>query len=165
MIRVDNLYRHADGGLYCLLSDDAPMKCPVTGDWLDGVIYTGEDGRLRSTSRARWGERFFPVAEVPESDLSEPEMAMVRRTNPGDIDLDWRKIFESWHEVETGINGHALELAIAAVVERTANWPIDPQEPVEITIQSSDLQRVLENFEIERVPVQHGFTIRLTRAQ
>lgn len=140
------------------------MKCPVTGDWLDGVIYTGEDGRLRSTSRAL-GRTVLPVAEVPESDLSEAQMAMVRRTNPGDIDLDWRKIFESWHEVETGINGHALELAIAAVMERMANWPIDPQEPVEITIQSSDLQRVLENFEIERVPVQHGFTIRLTRAQ
>ena len=164
MIRVDNLYRHADGGLYCLLSDDAPMKCPTTGDWLPGVIYTAEDGRLRSTTRDRWGERFSPVAEITEADLTESQMAMIRRTNPGDLDLDWRKVFESWHEVETGINGHALELAIGAVMERMANWPINPEEPVEITIQSSDLQRVLENFEIERVPVQHGFTIRLTRA-
>lgn len=165
MIRVDNLYRHADGGLYCLLSADTPMKCPATGEWLDGVTYLGYNGRMRSTTRARWDDRFSPVAEIREDELTEEELAMIRRANPGDLDLDWRKVFESWHEVETGINGHALELAIAAVMERTANWPIDPQEPVEITIQSSDLQRVLENFEIERVPVQHGFTIRLTRAQ
>lgn len=165
MIRVDNLYRHADGGLYCLLSDDAPMKCPVTGDWLDGVIYTGEDGRLRSTSRARWGERFAPMAEVPESALSEPEMAMVRRANPGDLDLDWRKVFESWHEVETGINGHALELAVAATVlkmyDKLCPGEVSHQE---LTILSSDLQSVLETYEIERVPVPHGFTIRLSKA-
>lgn len=165
MIRVDNLYRHADGGLYCLLSDDAPMKCPVTGDWLDGVIYTGEDGRLRSTSRARWGERFFPVAEVPESDLSEAQMEMVRRANPGDLDLDWRKVFESWHEVEIGINGHALELAVAATVlkmyDKLCPGEVSRQE---LTILSSDLQSVLETYEIERVPVPHGFTIRLSKA-
>lgn len=174
MIRVPNLYRHADGGLYCLLSDDAPMKCPATGDWIDGVIYTAEDGRLRSTSRARWGERFFPVAEIAESDLTESEMAMVRRTNPGDLDLDWRKVFESWHEVETGINGHALELAIGAAMasfywggatrshENEADgWHI---KAAEITILSSDLQHVLETYEIERVPVPHGFTIRLSKS-
>lgn len=174
MIRVDNLYRHADGGLYCLLSADTPMKCPVTGDWIEGVVYLASDGKMRSTSRARWGERFSTVAEIREDEVSEEELAMIRRANPGDLDLDWRKVFESWHEVETGINGHALELAIAATVESFAwggadrsheNFPGSRKiKSYEITILSSDLQRVLETYEIERVPVPHGFTIRLSKS-
>ena len=159
MIRVDNLYRHEDGGFYCLLSEDTPMKCPVTGDWLDGVTYLADDGRMRSTTRARWDDRFSPVAAIHEDKLTEAQMAMVRRANPGDIDLDWRKVFESWHEAEIGINGHALELAIAAVVEKLSDGT-DRQ----VTILASDLQRVLETYEIERVPVQNGFTIRMSKS-
>lgn len=158
MIRVDNLYRHADGGLYCLLSADTPMKCPVTGDWIEGVVYLASDGKMRSTSRARWGERFSTVAEIHEDEVTEEELAMIRRANPGDLDLDWRKVFESWHEVEIGINGHALELAIAATLVKLTDGT-DRQ----ITILSSDLQSVLETYEIERVPVPHGFTIRLSK--
>ena len=164
MIRVDNLYRHADGGLYCLLSADTPMKCPVTGDWIEGVVYLASDGKMRSTSRARWGERFFPLAEIREDEVSEEELAMIRRANPGDLDLDWRKVFESWHEVEIGINGHSLELAVAATVlkmyDKLCPGEVSHQE---LTILSSDLQSVLETYEIERVPVPHGFTIRLSK--
>lgn len=171
-LKVENLYEHADGGFYCILSDAAPMKCPVTGDWLDGVIYMGTDGVMRSTSRARWDERFAPVAEYAGDD--EQVIMMVRRANPGNVDFDFLRVFESWHESEMGITGHMLELAVAAAVQKY-EWPghlvdaparFGPEgdpESVEITITTEDLQRVVQTYEIERVPVSHGFTIRIKR--
>lgn len=160
-IRVENLYEHADGGFYCLLSDAAPMKCPVTGDWLDGVIYMGTDGIMRSTSRARWDERFSPVAEYAGDD--EQVLMMVRRANPGNVDFDFLRVFESWHESEMGITGHMLELAVAAAMEKLCNWSVDDANPAELTISTEDLQRVVQTYEIERVPIPHGFTFRVTR--
>lgn len=159
-IKVENLYEHADGGFYCILSDAAPMKCPVTGNWLDGVIYMGTDGVMRSTSRARWDERFAPVAEYTGDD--EQVLMMVRRANPGNMDFDFLRVFESWHESEMGITGHMLELAVAATVERFAN--VFPASPIEfgrgswsLTITTEDLQRVAQNYEIERIPEGRGF--------
>lgn len=171
-LKVENLYEHADGGFYCILSDAAPMKCPVTGDWLDGVIYMGTDGVMRSTSRARWDERFTPVAEYAGDD--EQVIMMVRRANPGNVDFDFLRVFEAWHESETGITGHMLELAVAAAVQKY-EWPghlVDAParfgpdgnpESVEITITTEDLQRIVQTYEVERVPVSHGFTIRIKR--
>ncbi len=174
-IKVENLYEHADGGFYCILSDAAPMKCPVTGNWLDGVIYMGTDGVMRSTSRARWDERFAPVAEYTGDD--EQVLLMVRRANPGSMDFDFLRVFESWHESEMSITGHMLELAVAAAVEKY-EWPRsfveaptrmmgakqdDPQS-VEITIMTEDLQRVVQTYEIERVPIPHGFTFRMSKS-
>lgn len=162
-IAVNNLYEHADGGFYCILSDAAPMKCPVTGDWLDGVIYMGTDGVMRSTSRARWDERFAPVAEYAGDD--EQVLMMVRRANPGNVDFDFLRVFESWHESEMGITGHMLELAVAAVMEKwgeAVGAPMD--EGAEITISTEDLQRVVQTYEIERVPIPHGFTFRIAKA-
>lgn len=162
-ITVNNLYEHADGGFYCILSDAAPMKCPVTGDWLDGVIYMGTDGVMRSTSRARWDERFAPVAEYTGDD--EQVMMMVRRANPGNVDFDFLRVFESWHESEMGITGHMLELAVAAVMEKwgeAVGVPLD--EGAELTILTEDLQRVVQTYEIERVPIPHGFTFRISKS-
>lgn len=163
-LKVENLYEHADGGFYCILSDAAPMKCPVTGDWLDGVIYMGTDGVMRSTSRARWDERFAPVAEYAGDD--EQVIMMVRRANPGNVDFDFLRVFEAWHESEMGITGHMLELAVAATMEKwvgSIGAESELETGFEITITTEDLQRVVQTFEVERVPVPNGFTIRLKR--
>lgn len=161
-IKVENLYEHADGGFYCILSDAAPMKCPVTGDWLDGVIYMGTDGVMRSTSRTRWDERFSPVAEYTGDD--EQVLMMVRRANPGNMDFDFLRVFESWHESEMGITGHMLELAVAAVMEKWGEAVGVPMtEGAELTILTEDLQRIVQTYEIERVPIPHGFTFRVSK--
>jgi len=158
-IKVDNLYQHADGGYYCVLSDDAPMKNPTTGGWLPGVIYLGTDGRLRCTSRKRWLERFAPVAEYTGDD--ESVIAMIRRANPGSLDFDFVSTLESWHESEMGITGHSIELAIAATLLKLSKWAdLDsPSLALETTITTEDLQRVVQTYEIERVPVPGGFRI------
>jgi hypothetical protein len=158
MIRVDNLYRHEDGGLYCLMIPDAPMKHPDSGEWIAGVIYLGKDGQARSTSRARWDDRFTQVSAIHEDKLDAEEMAMVRRSNPGDSDLDFIRVFESWHESEINITGNMLELAVAATIKQLApSLLVDSPEGTSLTIQTSDLQDVLQNYEIERVPEPHGF--------
>ena len=166
-IKVNNLYEHADGGYYCILSDAAPMKCPVTGDWLDGVIYMGTDGVMRSTSRARWDERFTPVAEYTGDD--EQVLMMVRRANPGETSFDFLRVFESWHESEMGITGHMLELAVGATIDNFVRMlGTGLSEELEriggLTITTEDLQRVVQTYEIERVPVPHGFTFRIAKA-
>lgn len=166
-ITVENLYEHADGGFYCILSDAAPMKCPVTGDWLDGVIYMGTDGVMRSTSRARWDERFSPVAEYAGDD--EQVLMMVRRANPGNVDFDFLRVFESWHESEMGITGHMLELAVAVAVERFASvYPALPEgvqnpDNMRFAISTEDLQRIVQTYEIEREAVPHGFVFHIRK--
>jgi len=163
-LKVENLYEHADGGFYCILSDAAPMKCPVTGDWLDGVIYMGTDGVMRSTSRARWDERFAPVAEYAGDD--EQVIMMVRRANPGNVDFDFLRVFEAWHESEMGITGHMLELAVAATMEKwvgAIGAESELETGFEVTITTEDLQRIVQTYEVERVPVPNGFTIRIKR--
>lgn len=171
---VENLYEHADGGIYCLLSEDAPYKDNATGDWLDGVIYMSTDGRMRSTTRGRWVERFTQIPYYDGED--EAVINMIRRCNPGDLDLDFMRIFESWHKSEMDITGHMLELAVGATLERASSvWWVesnaprveriwdktDPANPrhigIELTIRTEDLQRVAQNYEIERVPEPHGF--------
>lgn len=165
--RVDNLYEHAEGGLYCLLSD-TQVKDPTSGAWLDGVIYTGIDGKLRSTTLERWKARFTPVAEYDGD--NEQVLSMIRRTNPGDQDLDYIRVMEAWHESEMNVTGHMLELAVAAAMDRMAakmDWElgarIDLFGPFEVTISTEDLQRIVQTYEIERVPIPHGFTFRILR--
>lgn len=171
-IKVNNLYEHADGGFYCLLSDSTPGKDRATGDWLDGVTYIGTDGVMRWTDRARWDDRFAPVADYAGDD--EQVIMMVRRANPGNTDFDFLRVFESWHESEMSVTGHMLELAVAAVIQKY-EWPghlvdaparfgpADNPESVEITIMTEDLQRIVQTYEIERVPIPHGFVIRIKR--
>lgn len=171
-IKVNNLYEHPDGGFYCLLSDHTPGKDNATGDWHDGVTYMGTDGVMRWTNRARWDERFTPVAEYSGDD--EQVIMMVRRANPGNMDFDFLRVFESWHESEMSITGNMLELAVAAVLERY-EWPGhlvnapsrfgDPGNPesAEITIMTEDLQRIVQTYDIERVPIPHGFTFRISK--
>lgn len=168
-VQVSNLYEHPDGGYYCLLSDANPGKDPTTGDWVPGVIYMGTDGVMRWTSRARWDERFTPVAEYTGDD--EQVLMMVRRANPGEPSFDFLRVFESWHESEMGITGHMLELAVAVTVERFASlYPALPdgaQDPdkLRFTIRTEDLQRIVQTYEIERVPIPHGFTFQITKAK
>lgn len=168
-IQVSNLYEHPDGGYYCLLSDANPGKDPTTGDWVPGVIYMGTDGVMRWTSRSRWDERFTPVAEYTGDD--EQVLMMVRRANPGEPSFDFLRVFESWHESEMGITGHMLELAVAVTVERFASlYPALPdgvQDPdkLRFTIRTEDLQRIVQTYEIERVPIPHGFTFQITKAK
>lgn len=166
-IKVNNLYEHADGGFYCILSDATPGKDDATGDWREGVTYMGTDGVMRWTSRTRWDERFSPVAEYDGDD--EQVIMMVRRANPGNTDFDFLRVFESWHESEMGITGHMLELAVAAVAEKFASlYPALPdgmQDPnnMRLTISTEDLQRIVQTYEIERVPIPHGFTFRISK--
>lgn len=163
---IDNLYLHADGGYYCLLSSEAALKNPAgEGHWLDAVIYTGTDGKMRATTNDRWNARFEQVAEYTGEDKSV--MDMIRRCNPGNHDFDFVRVFESWHESEMSITGHMLELVAAAVMVQwteTTGCAAEWEEPFEITIKTEDLQRVLQGFEIERVPIPHGFVIRLTKS-
>lgn len=168
-ITVNNLYEHADGGFYCILSDTTPGKDPTTGDWLDGVTYMGTDGVMRWTSRARWDERFNPVAEYSGDD--EQVIMMVRRANPGNTDFDFLRVFESWHESEMGITGHMLELAVVATMERMAaemNWRLDDRldldEGFSLSISTEDLQRIVQSYEIARQAVPHGFVFRIRKS-
>lgn len=163
MIRADNLFEHADGGRYCLLIPEAPMKHPVSGEWVPGVVYTGTDGVIRSTTRERWDERFTPVAEIAANDLNEAELMMIRRSNPGDVDFDFLRVMESWHESEMGITGHMLELAVAAAMEKLIPEMADGK-PTLLTITTEDLQRVVQTYEVERVPQPHGFTFCVTKS-
>lgn len=162
-IAVNNLYEHADGGFYCLLSDTTPGKDDATGDWREGVTYMGTDGVMRWTSRARWDERFSPVAEYTGDD--EQVMMMVRRANPGNTDFDFLRVFESWHESEMGITGHMLELAVGAAVlkmyDKLCPGEVSHQE---LTILTEDLQNVVQTYEIERVPIPHGFIFRMSKS-
>lgn len=163
---ITNLFQHADGGFYCLLADDAPMKCPTTDAWRKGVIYTSTDGKLRSTTLERWKTRFTPVAEYTGDD--EQVLMMIRRTNPGNQDFDFVRVFESWHESEINITGQMLELAVAATSEifvHALGGARDPaklecpdDDSVQITLMTEDLQRIAQTYEIERVPIPHGFT-------
>ncbi len=149
-MKVDNLYEHADGGFYCLLNPDAPMK--ASNDWVPGVIYIGPDGVMRSTSRERWDERFTPVAEYTGDD--EATMSMIRRANPGDPDLDFIRVFESWHESEVNLSAEMLTLAVAATMVKMGQF-FDGVE--ELTIMTSDLQDIAANYTVKREPIVHGF--------
>ena len=51
---------HADGGRY-IYRALMEGKCPQTGNWLQGVRYTGEDGHDRWTDLERWNLRFTPI--------------------------------------------------------------------------------------------------------
>jgi len=158
-IQVSNLFLHSDGGYYCLLNADAPLKHPDSGEWCKGVIYMGIDGQMRSTTLHRWATRFEPVADYTGDD--EAVLRMIRRANPGSVDLDFVRIFESWHESEMNITGQMLELAVGATIldmmDGFARAGLEAGEPYELTITTEDLQQVVQNYEIERVPEPHGF--------
>ena len=161
-IKVPNLFRHADGGYYCLLSNDAPLKSPHSGNWHDGVIYMATDGKMRSTVKARWEERFEPVAEL-NTDDSEI-ISMIQRCNPGS-DFDLGDVFSAWHESEMAITGQMLELAVAATALRLSGLNLDlPGVTVKFQITTEDLQRVSQNYEIERVPEANGYSFIVSKS-
>lgn len=168
-ISVDNLYSHPDGGFYCLLIPDAPMKHPDTGDWLRGVIYIGTDGQARSTTQVRWDERFTQVPSYDGED--EDVLSMIRRANPGDSDLDFVRVFESWHESEINITGNMLELAVAVALVKWQNsvnpgWDTEMGQPgkTALTITTEDLQQVLQNYDISRTAEPHGFKFEVRKS-
>lgn len=171
-IKVDNLFVDSDGYYFCLLSDDARTMIGDADEWFAAVIFTGTDGRMRTTERAVWEVKYKPVADYTGDD--ESVLALIRRCNPGDRDLDFISIFESWHESEMGVTGHMLELAVAAVIQKY-EWPghlVDAPsrygeegnpDHVELTIMTADLQRIAQQYRIERVPIPHGFTFHMRK--
>lgn len=149
-----NLFVHADGGFYCLIASDAPMKSH--NDWVPGVVYTGVDGIMRSTTRERWDERFYVVQEYLGDD--EGVLMMIRRCNPGDRDLDFVRVFESWHETEVNLTSEMLTLAVAAAIIK-----LKP-EGDELTIMTSDLHKVSQNYDINKEPIPHGFVFSVRKS-
>lgn len=159
---IDNLYQHADGGYYCLMLEDVPMK--YGEEWIPGVVYVGTDGQFRSTTLSRWKERFAPVAEYTDADVSV--LDMIRRTNPGEQDFDFMQVFETWSESEINLAGQMLELAVAAALDRCADGKFTmymDAEGYEITIMTADLQRVWQTYDIEKVAIEHGFIFSMHR--
>lgn len=171
-MKIDNLFQHTDGPFVCLISPQTPLQHPESGDWLPGVTYATTDGLMRSTSMGHWEELFAPVADYAGDD--ESVLRMIRRCNPGDRELDFVAVFESWHESEIGITGHMLELAVGAAMEAyiwggakkyNVNEKGSPRvASASLTIGTEDLQRVLQNYEIERVPEAHGFTFNMRKS-
>lgn len=167
---VGNLYLHADGGYYCLLSDDAPMKHPDTGDWLEGVIYTGVDHQLRSTTKARFAERFVPVAVYGGDD--EAVEAMIRRCNP-ELDFDMADVWAAWNEAESAQTASLIEIAVASVlaghgwteagIKVVPEWDGDRLVSMSVNLSPSDFRRILAGFEIERKPVAAGYQFTVTK--
>ncbi len=165
-MKTKNLYQHEDGGFYCLMSDDAPLKCPVTSEWLPGIIYSSTDGRLRSTTRIRWDARFKAVTEYTDGD--ETVHNLIRRCDPTATAFNFEEVFESWHTAEMGVTSNMLALAVAACLEsfywggarRTSvasKTDLHQIAEADITITSQDLQRVLQTYHVESVPEPHGF--------
>ena len=169
-MNVTNLYRHADGGFYCLLSEDAPMKHPDSGEWLSGVIYTGIDQQMRSTTTQRWNERFssFPAERIDD----EQVWAMIRRCNASEFTYD--DVFASWHESETAIQAELLELALCASLVAVgyddpagpsivSEWDGTERKSITMTVKPEHFQHILQNYTITRDPVDGGYTLTITK--
>lgn len=167
-MKADNLYAYqGNGDLYCLVIDDSDYR-GTDGTWEPGVIYVGTDGRMRSTTKARWEDRFKPVAEYAGDD--EAVIAMIRRTNLPEFDLG--DVVTAWHESESQITSELLRLMAATVaVSGRFNDPELPQvvlswddpasdgvlSSVALTIQPRDLAYVSANYAIEWEPDQKGY--------
>ncbi len=173
-MKVDNLYEHADEGLYCKLADGV-LKDPATGEWRPSVIYTSPlAGNLMLTTTAeRWAERFKQVADYTEGD---PDVeAMIRRTNP-DLDFKMEDVWAAWHEAESAINSQVIELAVCSVLAAfafndssgmsfvlsrdTAGNP----DKARITLKPANLRNILINYEITRESVDDGYVFSLSKA-
>lgn len=167
---ITNLYQHADGGFYCLLSNDAPGKHPETGEWVSGVIYTGEDQQMRWTHTLRWMDRFTPVAEYKGDD--DQIKAMIRRCNPEEFDM--ADVWAGWHDTEMAMNSEVIQLSIAVVLaaaiwtddqlpRRDIKW--DGKRPISaaLTIGPEHLQHVLQNYKVEREARQPGYRITIAK--
>lgn len=60
-------HQHADGGYYAFICEANGKGDEPGVDWVPGVIYKGEDGEFRWTSKARWDDRFTPLEIIPVS--------------------------------------------------------------------------------------------------
>lgn len=175
-MKVDNLYEHADEGLYCKITEGV-MKDPATGDWVPSVIYTGPKmpGVLLTTTAERWADRFEQVAGYDGDD--EDILAMIRRTNPAP-DFNMEDIWAGWHESESAINSELIELAICSAVaasvfaDRNAiNWVLKrdgdvtggPTRTACISVSPQHLRHILVNYDISRKPGEGDYEIILTR--
>lgn len=165
-IIVNNLYEHPEHGLFCLMVEDTDLRSPHSGAWHDAVIYVGPDGKMHTTTKDHWVRKFTQIPYYSGDD--EAVISMIRRTNPGDSDLDFIRIFESWSEAEMDLTGHMLELAVGATIlklffdKQTEDGAHDPR--FSLTISTEDLQRVAQNWEIRRVPQAHSFTFEMEKS-
>lgn len=167
---LDNLYRRKrePGDLVCLLIPDASAlgitdKHPA----LPSVVFATEGTGIQTTYKTDFDARFEKVEEVAVADLSEAQLKMIRRANPGDMDLDFIKVFEGWSESEANMTGHMIELAVGHVM--SLFWhlkeEIDPSDnELELTIKTEDLQSFLQNYEVTRTPLPHGFKFKITKS-
>lgn len=168
---IDNLYRVIDDpeeDLFCLLIDKVQTHLVVSG-FVPGVVYLTSAGEMKCVPKVDWDTKFVKVEEVSVADLTESQLKMIRRANPGDNDLDFIKVFEGWSESEANMTGHVIELAVGSAVVKLAammNWRLDERVnmPFELTIKTEDLQSFLQNYEVERVPMPHGFTFRIAKS-
>lgn len=175
-MKVDNLYEHADEGLYCKLAEGV-MKDPTTGDWGPSVIYTGPKmpGVMLTTTAERWADRFEQVAGYDGDD--EEVLAMIRRCNP-DPDFDMEDVWAGWHESESAISSELIELAICSAVATSVfadvnaiNWVLKRDDPMDmgstlsarITVKPQHLRHILVNYDISRKPGDGDYEIILTR--
>lgn len=169
---IDNLYQHKGSLLFfCLLSDDVLLMDYAKDSFKHGVTLLSSEGQMLTVSSVEFDKHFEKVAEYKGDD--EAVMSMIRRANPGQSDFDFIRVFESWHESEINITGQMLDLAIAATVEKFV-WRNEPPKlmtlakgggfsGVSVTIMTEDLQHVLQNYDITRTAVPHGYTITIVK--
>ncbi len=167
---IENLFEHADGGFYCLLVLDAPMKHPSTGEWIDGVVYMGSDGKVRSTSLERFAERFTKIDKY-EGDDPEVE-AMIRRCNP-ESDFAMEDVWASWHEAESKQTYAIVELAVASTLIahgwndsgliRSLEWDDKKLISSSIELTQSDMARILATYDVETTPVADGYRFKVSK--
>jgi len=166
---IDNLYRQCaePRDLCCLLITDS--RHWESGNTYPSVVITHPTGSINTMLKDDFDDLYEKIEEVAVADLTEDQLRMIRRANPGDNDLDFIKVFEGWGESEANMTGHMIELAVGSAVVKLAsmmNWRLDERVnmPFELTIKTEDLQSFLQNYEVERVPMPHGFTFRISKS-
>lgn len=178
-MKADNLFRYKGGydsdglddkSLYALVLPDSDYR-GTDGVWEPGVVYAGIDGRIRSTTRARWDERFEPVAEYTGE--SEDVIAMIRRTQPRE-EFDLGDVITAWHESESATTSELLRLMAATLAlagrfkdeklpEIDLHWDTPISDGaltgVSFVVEPAHLAYVSANYEIEIEPRENGYWI------
>lgn len=166
---LDNLYRQCaePRQLCCLLISDA--RHHEEGNKHSSVVVALPTGDIRTMYKDDFEDWYEKIEEIAVADLNEEELKMVRRANPGDPDMDFIKVFESWGESEMNMTGHMLELAVGStmmLIIEAMGWPetLPPDEGFSLTIKTDDMQRFLQNYEVSKLALPHGFTYEIKKS-